>query len=240
MGTGLRMTLAGAAALVGMSPIAAGAQTLASNLAPIVASPAPPAAMTTVSATPQSPSVLVAQAPAAAAPAAPPNCAGVSPYDNYQCLDAYLGDDIWDRLINYYKLEWGQAGPPSDPNSPTPRRAGWPTTPQTTPPMPFTEWPYGGANPIGVTLPNSIDSPLMVAIANTSVGEWMNENHLQLYGWIDPGFNVSSNTVRPGGNAPIAYSYTPNTVQLDQFVTYFERQADEVQQDHIDWGFGHR
>jgi hypothetical protein len=237
MGTGLRMTLAGAAALVGMSPIAAGAQTLASNLAPIVASPAPPAAMTTVSATPQSPSVLVAQAPAAAAPAAPPNCAGVSPYDNYQCLDAYLGDDIWDRLINYYKLEWGQAGPPSDPNSPTPRRAGWPTTPQTTPPMPFTEWPYGGANPIGVTLPNSIDSPLMVAIANTSVGEWMNENHLQLYGWIDPGFNVSSNTVRPGGNAPIAYSYTPNTVQLDQFVTYFERQADEVQQDHIDWGF---
>jgi hypothetical protein len=31
--------------------------------------------------------------------------------------------------------------------------------------------------------------------------------------------------------------YTPNTVQLDQAVVYFERLPDTVQQDHIDWGF---
>ena len=36
-----------------------------------------------------------------------------------------------------------------------------------------------------------------------------------------PGFNFSSNTTKPGGNAPIAYAYTPNTVQLDQAVHLF-------------------
>jgi outer membrane protein OmpA-like peptidoglycan-associated protein len=175
-------------------------------------------------------------APVAAAPAAT-GCTGeVDPYKNYACLDTYLGDGFWDRLINYYKLEWGQAGPPSDPNAPASRRDGWPATPQTTPPMPFTEWPYGGVTPIGVTRTGSVDSPLMVAMSNTSVGEWLNDNGIQVYGWVDPGANISSNTVRPGGNAPIAYAYTPNTVQLDQLVFYVDRFPDTVQKDHIDWG----
>jgi hypothetical protein len=173
--------------------------------------------------------------------AADTSCTGpdgkpVSPYDNYACLDNYLGDDVATRLYNYYKLEWGQAGPPSDPNAPPGRRDGWPATPETTPPMPFTEWPYGGVTPIGVTRPGSVDSPLMAAIGNTSVGSWLNNNNFQVYGWIDPGFNVSSNTTRPGGNAPMAYSYTPNTVQLDQAVVYLDRFPDTVQTDSIDWG----
>jgi hypothetical protein len=172
-------------------------------------------------------------------PTPPPAASGAQapcdPYQNYSCLDAYLGQDFFSRFINYYKLEWGQAGPPSDPNAP-PGRAGWPPTPQTTPPMPFTEWPYGGTTPIGVTRSGSVDSPFMTAISNTSVGQWMNDNGFQFYGWIDPGFNVSSNTVRPGGNAPVAYAYTPNTVQLDQFVVYLDRFPDTVQQDHLDWG----
>jgi len=176
--------------------------------------------------------MLVAQAPAT-----PASCVGVSPYDNYACLDAYLGDDFFTRLYNYYKLEWGQAGPPTDPNAPPGRRADWPRTPATSPPMPFTEWPYGGTVNLGVTRPNSVDSPFMAAIGNTGLGQWMNENHIQFYGWIDPGLNISSNTVRPGGNAPIAYSYTPNQVQLDQLVFYLERTPDTVQSDHIDWGF---
>ncbi len=102
--------------------------------------------------------------------------------------------------------------------------------------MPFTEWPYGGTTAIGVTRPGSVDSPLMVAIAHTSVGQFLNDNHFQIYGWVDPGFNVSSNTQRPAGNAPIAYAYTPNTVQLDQAVVYLDRFPDTVQTDHIDWG----
>jgi len=76
----------------------------------------------------------------------------------------------------------------------------------------------------------------MVAIANTSVGKFMSDAHLQLYGWVDPGVNVSTNTNKPGGNAPIAYAYTPNTWSLDQVVLYLDRFPDNVQTDHIDWG----
>jgi hypothetical protein len=159
------------------------------------------------------------------------------PYKNYSCLDSYLGDNITDRIWNYYKLEWGEASAPADPNALPSRRDGWPATPMTTPPMPFTEWPYGGTQNLGVTRPNAVDSPLMVGIANTGVGHWMSDEHIQMYGWLDPGFNVSSNSQRPGGNFPIAYSYTPNTAQLDQAVLYIERVPDTVQSDHIDWGF---
>ncbi len=176
--------------------------------------------------------------PAGTAGAQPAGCTGpVDPYKDYNCLDAYLGDDIFTRFYNYYRLEWGEAGPPADPSAPPSRRDPWPITPETVPPMPFTEWPTGALTSIGVTRPNSIDSPFMAAIANTSVGQWLQDAHVQIYGWIDPGINLSSNTTRPGGNFPISYMYTPNTVQLDQAVLYFERLPDTVQTDHIDWGF---
>jgi hypothetical protein len=181
-----------------------------------------------------------APAPAAtpAAAAAPTPCTGTpDPYKNYSCLDPYLGDGVFERFVNYYKLEWGQSGPPTDPSAPASSRDGWPKTPQTTPPMPFTEWPYGGATSIGVNRTGAADSPLMVAIANTAAGKWMIENGIQIYGWVDPGANISSNTLRPGGNSPVSYAYTPNTVQLDQAVIYVERTPDTVQTDHIDWGF---
>ncbi len=178
-----------------------------------------------------------AQTSGAPTPVAAVDCSkNPDPYTNYSCLDTYLGDNVAVRLWNYYKLEMGHDSAPSDPNAPPGRIADWPPTPETTPPMPFTEWPYGGTTAIGVTRPNSVDSPLMVAIANTDVGKWMSDNHFQLYGWVNPGFNVSSNTQRPAGNAPIAYAYTPNTVQLDQFVLYLDRFPDTVQTDHVDWG----
>jgi hypothetical protein len=173
-----------------------------------------------------------------AAQAADPCPYGGDPYKNYSCLDPYLGTDFLSRFINYYKLEWGQSSAPADPKAPPSRRpdSQVPPTPQSTPPMPFTEWPYGGTTSLGVTRPNSIDSPLMNALSNTTAGQWMNDAHIQVYGWVDPGGNLSTNTVR-GGNAPAAYSYNPNTVQLDQAVLYIERLPDTVQTDHIDWGF---
>jgi putative OmpL-like beta-barrel porin-2 len=163
--------------------------------------------------------------------------ANCDPYKNYSCLDAYLGDDFFSRFVNYYKLEWGHDAAPADPKAPPGRRAEWPATPQSTPPMPFTEWPYGGTTNLGVTRPSSVDSPLMAAISNTAAGSWMADNHIQIYGWGDVGGNLSTNSVKPGGNAPAAYSYTPNTIQLDQFVVYIERLPDTVQKDHVDWGF---
>ena len=160
-----------------------------------------------------------------------------APYKNYDCLDTYLGDGFFERFINYYRLEWGHEGPPADPKAPPARRAGWPDAPATTPPFPFTEWPYGGATSIGVTRPASADSPLMVAMANTDMGKALSAGNMQIYGWINGGGNISSNTVRPGGNWPAAYDFTPNTFQLDQAVVYFERVPDTVQTDHVDWGF---
>ena len=62
----------------------------------------------------------------------PVNCqAPDAPYKNYDCLDAYLGDGFFERLVNYYRLEWGHDGPPADPKAPPSRRAGWPDAPQT-------------------------------------------------------------------------------------------------------------
>jgi hypothetical protein len=103
--------------------------------------------------------------------------------------------------------------------------------------MPFTDWPYGGTTALGGNRTGSVDSPLMAAIANTSEGKWMQDNGIQIYGWLDVGGNVSSNTNRELGNAPIAYAAYPNTVQLDQAVIYIERTPDTIQTDHVDWGF---
>ena len=173
-----------------------------------------------------------APAPAATA-SAPAKC---DPYKSYECLDDYLGNGFWERLGNYYMLEWGQAGPPTDPKAPPQRRDYFPPAAQSIPPMPFSEWPYGGTTSLGVTRTGSVDSPLMTALSNTSIGKWLGDTGIQVYGWGDLGANISSSTTKPGGNSPAAYLYTPNTVQLDQLVLYVDRFPDTVQKDHIDWG----
>ncbi|MGO9545771.1 MAG: outer membrane beta-barrel protein [Rhodomicrobium sp.] len=159
------------------------------------------------------------------------------PYKNYSCLDTYLGTGVLERFFNYYKLEWGKGTAPADPNALSTSRDGWPRTPATVPPMAYTEWPAGALTYIGNTRANSADSPLMNSISDTDTGKWMSDNHLQLYGWLNGGFNLSTNTRTKGGNDPIAYTYLANTAQLDQGVIYLERLPDTVQTDHIDWGF---
>jgi len=145
------------------------------------------------------------------------------------------------RLYHAYKDEWGLGAPADVPGAPPSRRAYFPPAPESSGPYPFTEWPFGGANGVGITTPNSIDSPLMTALAPTAIGGWLNDNHIQVYGWINPGFNLSNTHTLPGqitgGNNPAAYSYVPNILQLDQIVTIFERLPDTMQKDHWDWGF---
>lgn len=147
-----------------------------------------------------------------------------------------LGTGFFERLGGYYKLEWGKAGPPSDPNAPASRDPEFPPQPETTPPVPFTEWPYGGATSIGVNRSASVDSPLMAALAPSAVGEALAKAHIQAYGWVSVGGNWSTNHVK-GGNAPAAYDYNPRRIQMDQAVLYVERTPDTVQKDHVDWGF---
>ena len=153
------------------------------------------------------------------------------------CLDNYLGDEMITRFWRYYALEMGQTASLTHPNALSLQRDGWPGTPQSTPPMPFTEWPYGATTAMGVSRPNSVDSPLMVGIGNTSAGTWLQKKHIQIYGWLNGGGNISTNTVKPSGNIPMGYLYTPNTLQLDQAVLYMERVPDTVQTSAIDWGF---
>jgi len=125
-----------------------------------------------------------ASADSAALRNTPRNCkADDAPYKNYNCLDEYLGGGFFERLINYYRLEWGREAPPADPKAPPGRRDGWPATPLSIPPFPFTEWPYGAATALGVSRPSSNDSPLMVALSNTALGKAMSENNIQMYGW---------------------------------------------------------
>jgi hypothetical protein len=105
---------AGLLAVAAMQQVAAAQTTLSSNDLPGLGAPpaSPPSSVATTTPTPQ----LIAQIPAPSG-APPPNCVGVSPYDNYACLDAYLGDNVFERLYKYYVLEWGQPGAPTDPNA---------------------------------------------------------------------------------------------------------------------------
>ena len=145
-----------------------------------------------------------------------------------------------ERFYKAYADEWGKSAPPADPNAPavvSHRPLPFPPAPETAPPYPFTEWPYGGASAIGASVPNAVDSPFMTALAPTDIGKWLNEEHIQVYGWVNAGFNISTANGAKDGNYPAAYMYKPDAVELDQAVVYVERVPDTVQQDHIDWGF---
>ena len=150
--------------------------------------------------------------------------------------------NFFTRLYYAYADEWGLASAPVDPNAPpgppSRRPPPWPAPPENTPPMPFANWPQGGVDYIDESTPNAVDSPLIKTIGTDNVvGKTLYDEHIQIYGWIDPGGNVSSAKTGYGGNAPAAYGFTPNIVQLDQAVLYVERIPDTVQMDHIDWGF---
>jgi hypothetical protein len=234
-----------AGAAVAAQPADAPVGTASSGPAPIVLAQATPPAATSAA----GPST----APAASAPAS----TGTSiiygrPQSEYTAasVDKAIGTNIFARFFNYYYAEEGQATVPPDPNAPPTIRANWPAVPQSVPPMPFTDWPYGGTTLLGDNRTGSVDSPLMVAIAHTDFGQWLSKTGIQAYGWVDFGGNLSSSAGKGCGssqgaqggcnynvNAPSAYAYNANTVQMNQAVIYLERTPDTVQTDHIDWGF---
>ncbi len=132
--------------------------------------------------------------------------------------------NFFSRLGDGYKADWHPA--PSDAPAPE-TTVGYPA-PVSSPPFPFAYWPYGGSPTIGA--PDSNTYPLMQAVDE-------NKSRTKVYGWVDPGFNVSTSNKGHYANAPLAYDVIPNTIQLDQAVIYIERQPNEVQKDHFDYGF---
>ena len=134
------------------------------------------------------------------------------------------------RFFKAYVDDWKASSASATP----PQYRGFPP-PVTNPPFPFTIWPYGGSVTVGY--PFTQAGPLMTAVWSGSHGDWWKKSGIQIYGWLNGGFNTS--TSKQGGYStyPEAYAERGNTVQLDQEVLYIERQPDTVQTDHVDWGF---
>ncbi len=130
------------------------------------------------------------------------------------------------RLAAAYEQDWNP--PASAADAPAPEQSVGYDPPVSAPPFPFSYWPYGGSPTIGA--PDTNTYPLMQAIDG-------NKSRTKIYGWFDPGFNVSTSNRGKYANAPTAYDVIPNSVQLDQAVLYIERLPNEVQKDHFDWGF---
>jgi len=144
--------------------------------------------------------------------------------------ESTLHGNFFSRLGQAYMQDWkGTAA-----SGPEPKYRGYPP-PVTDPPFPFTVWPYGGSVTIGY--PWTQSGPLMEAIWSGPGGEGWKKSGVQIYGWVNGGFNVSTSTNGHYGNAPTAYDIVPNSIQPDQEVLYIERQPDTVQTDHFDWGF---
>ncbi|HEV2383626.1 MAG TPA: TonB-dependent receptor [Terriglobia bacterium] len=138
--------------------------------------------------------------------------------------------NFFGRLFKAYTDDW--KGVPS--SGPAPPHRGYPS-PESNPPYPFSDWPYGGSVDVGAPFTQS--GPLMQAVWGGPHGEAIKNTGIQVYGWLDGGFNVSS-SAKPGyANLPAAYDERPNSFQPDQEVLYIERQPDTVQTDHFDWGF---
>jgi putative OmpL-like beta-barrel porin-2 len=124
------------------------------------------------------------------------------------------------------------------PNTPVPARR-IPAAPFDSPPFPSGDWQIGGTPIIGD--PGNVwPWPLMEAIYAGPNGEAWKKSRVQIYGWEDFSWNVSTstNTSRgPNANFPLIYDLRPNRFEQNQFVLYIERVPDEYQTDHIDWGF---
>ena len=149
------------------------------------------------------------------------------PFVNTSSSSTTLQGGLLKRLYGAYVQELREDGT-NEPEAP--RRI--PPAPLSSPPFPVADWNYGGSSVIGST--NTTNYPLMRAIyAGPHGGAWK-ASGVQVYGWIDPGFNLSTSK---RSNLPAGYDIVPNRPELDQFVTYIERVPDTVQTGHVDWGF---
>jgi len=112
-----------------------------------------------------------------------------------------------------------------------PDHRGFPKGPFDSPPFPSSE--YQGLPLIGVR-EDTGEQFLMRNLQGTPTGDFLLDNRIKIYGWIDIGGNLSTSKQ---SNFPVAYDVFPNTVYLDQFNLRFERVLDTAQTDHMDWGF---
>jgi hypothetical protein len=155
------------------------------------------------------------------------------------CAKGSQNEGFFSRLKDSYKTHLAWDG--GDPNAPPAKIVGGAEIPMSNPPWPYSTWNIGGSEAIGVE--NMYYSAFMDALYCGAGGQKLKDSRFTIYGWIEPGGNISTSHTKfnyatgSGGNSPAAYSFEPNTVQLDQAALYIERTPDEVQLDHFDWGF---
>jgi len=133
--------------------------------------------------------------------------------------------NFFQRLVKAYGDDWSP--PPSAVPAPAPARRGYPA-PLDSVPFPSGDYSVGGTPVIGA--PDTQTYPLMQAIDN-------NRGRIKVYGWFNGGFDVSTSNKGDYANSPASYYVNPNRVVPDQQVLYIERLPNEVQTDHVDWGF---
>ena len=124
-------------------------------------------------------------------------------------------------------------------NAPPSQRRGLPP-PFDAPPYPTGEWQIGGTPIIGD--PNTLPTrPLMEALdGNPTWGQALQKSRISFFGWEDFSGNISSShntSLGQSANFPEAYDVRANRLEQNQFVFFLERDPDELQTDHIDWGF---
>jgi len=154
------------------------------------------------------------------------------------CAQGSESAGFLERLKDSYKSHLAWNG--GDPNATPAVVAGGAEVPMNNPPWPYSTWNVGGSEAIGVE--NMYYNALMDALYCGPGGQSLKDTRFTIYGWVEPGANLSTSHARfnyasgTGGNYPAAYSYEPDTAQLDQAAIYLERTPDEVQRDHFDWG----
>jgi hypothetical protein len=137
---------------------------------------------------------LHAQTPAAVSPSDYPGTASAAVEEKHA-----LGG-FFPRLGRAYAEDWNGTAP----ETPEAPRRGFPA-PLSSPPFPFSDWPYGGSPVIGAT--DTAGSPLLTAIYGGKDGEWWERKRIKIYGWINGGFNCSTSD-KHYGNALAAYRIT--------------------------------
>jgi hypothetical protein len=143
-------------------------------------------------------------------------------------------DNFFERFIGAYQE--GLAAPVGAATAVTPTGDPCLQGPFDSPPFPGSGPSYGG-NP-GMCQDGTPETgPLMKALAPTDLGKWLSSNRITTYGWVEPGFDLSSAKTTKLGNAPAAYDFNANAAFLNQSTLYFERLPDTIQNDHVDWGF---
>lgn len=155
------------------------------------------------------------------------------------CKSGSENESFYSRLKDSYAAHYAWDG--GDVTAPAVKVVGGAEIPESNPPWPYATWNVGGTEAIGVE--NMSYNALMDALYCGKSGQKLKDSRFTVYGWVEPGGNLSTSHTRynystgTGGNYPAAYSFEPNTLQVDQMALYLERTPDEIQRDHFDWGF---